>query len=218
MRVLVVGGGKVGSYLAGQLFGAGHVVTIIELDERKAGELADSAEALVIAGDGTDVAVLTSAAVERVDWLIAVTGLDEVNLVACELGSTLGAARTLARLNDPRNRPTFAALGIPVVAVTDLISEVIEREVDTAAFERVSLLGAGALSMIEVEVPGGVAVRRIDEISLPPASVIVAVLTARGATVPGADSLIAPGDKVIAVTTLDREPALRDALCGSGVS
>jgi trk system potassium uptake protein len=212
MRVVVVGGGKVGGYVSRQLAEGGHAVAVIEQVARRANDLAEGGLGLVIHGDGTNVDTLRSARVEQADWLLAVTGQDEVNLVACELGSTLGAGRTLARLNEPRNRATFAALGILVVAVTDLIGEVIERELDDRQLDRLTILGGGSLSLVEVTVPDGVAPRRVDEIRLPGESILVAVRSEATTSIPGPGTVIRPGDRVVAVTTLDGEAAVRDSL------
>ena len=216
MRALIVGGGKVGSYLAGQLTSLGHAVTLAESDSRRARDLAENTEALVIEGDGTSIDILRAADVQRTDWLIAVTGQDETNLVACEIGSTLGARHTLARLNDPRNRSTFSALGIQVVAVTDLIGEVIEHEVVAAQLERLTLLGGGNISLIEVEVAAGVADRAVRSLRLPAGSLLVTLISDGEVTVPGGNTVIKTGDRVVAVTTLDRESELRDTLRGEG--
>ena len=212
MRVVVIGGGKVGGYLAGQLLGTGKTVTLIERESRRAREIAETTNALVIEGDGTDITVLESAQIDRADWLVAVTGQDEVNLVACELAGTLGVEHLLARLNDPRNRHTFDALGIPVVAVTDLIGEVIEREVDTSEFERLALLVGGSLSIIEVLVSENTSERLVAELRMPQGSVLVAVVSDGKTIVPGATTRIQPGDRVVAVTSLDREAAVRDVI------
>jgi len=214
MRVLIVGGGKVGSYLAGQLEGTGHQVAVAESDPRRARELAENSGALVIEGDGTSIDVLRAADVDRSDWLIAVTGQDEVNLVACEIALTLGVRKTLARLNDPRNRPTFSALGIQVVAVTDLIGEVIEHELLAAKLDRLTLLGSGDLSVIEVEVPADLPDRLVRDLRLPSDTLLIGVLRGADTTVPGGSTVIRAGDRVIAVTTLDHEPGVRDVLFG----
>lgn len=216
MRVVIVGGGKVGSYLARQLVGGGHAVTVIEEDARIAERLADANGCIVINGDGTDVETLRSAKVGRMDWVLAVSGRDEINLVACELSATLGAPNTLARLNDPRNQATFEGLGIAVVGVTGLIGEVIERELDRQFFERLTLLGLGALSIMEVEVDGDAEPRVVRELNLPPETLIVSIVGPDGtAIVPNGGSAIRAGDRVVAVTAIDREPAVRDALCGT---
>lgn len=215
MRVLIVGGGKVGSYLAGQLAALGHSVSLAESDGRRARDLAENIDAMVIEGDGTSIDVLRSADVQRTDWIIAVTGQDETNLVACEIASTLGARKTLARLNDPRNRPTFSALGIQVVAVTDLIGEVIEREVVAAQLERLTLLGGGSISLIEVEVPADVDDRPVRTLRLPAGSLLVTLISNGEVLIPGGDTVIRGGDRVVAVTALNQEPEVRDVLHGA---
>ena len=83
MRVLLIGGGNVGNYLARELLGAGHIVSVIEQDMELARKLTDSLPVLVLSGDGTDVGLLESADVDRMDWVVGVTGSDEANLVAC---------------------------------------------------------------------------------------------------------------------------------------
>ena len=214
MRILIVGGGKVGGYLARQFIAGGHVVTVTEQDRRVAERLAESLDAVVLEGDGTSIDLLKEADVERADWVVAVTGRDEENLVACELAQTLGARRTIARLNDPRNRATFDALGIPVVAVTDLIGEVIEREVDVVELQRLAIIGRGRISLIEVEIPEGVSPQAVADLNLPPQTILVGVARDDRMVVPGAGTVIQPGDRVTAVTAVDQEPEVRWALCG----
>jgi trk system potassium uptake protein TrkA len=216
MRVLLVGGGKVGSYLAHELSKDGHVVTVIEGVPERARELSEDSSILVFEGDGTEVELLTAADVDRADWALGVTGLDEVNLVACQLALTLGAKRVLARLNNPRNRPTFDALGIPVVAVTDLMGQVITSEVEIDHLARVAVIGGGRLSVCEIEIPEGFPECALAELEFPQPAVLAAVLRAGEAEVPSATTRLRPGDRVTAVTTLENETELRDALSGAG--
>ncbi len=213
MRIIIVGGGKVGGYLARQLVEVGHAVAVTERNPEVARRLGEDLGALVLEGDGTDPTVLASAEVDRADWLVAVTGQDDENLVACQLGSTLGAGRVLARMNDPRNRSAFDALHIPVVAVTDLIGEVIEREVDLDRLDRIALIAHGHVSLVEVEIPEGVAPRQVKDTVLPPGTVLVTVVREDEIAVPGPATILRAGDHVLAVTELDREPDVRAALC-----
>lgn len=212
MRMLVIGGGKVGSYLTRELLKAGHVTTVIEADETRARNLAEATKALVFAGDGTDVDLLKSADVHRSDWLLAVSGHDEDNLVACQLARTLGAKRVLARLNDPRNRATFEALGIPVVAVTDLMAQVISREVEVSDLHRIALMAGGNVSLIERIVPEGFPTRPLSELVFPQPSVLVTVIRGDDVVVPSADTVLRSGDRVLAVTTLENEAPFCAAL------
>ena len=215
MRVIVIGAGKIGRHLVRELAEAGHAVTVAESDGEVARRLAESVDALVLEGDGTSMSILKDAEVSRADWLLAVTGQDEVNLTACELAETMGAKRVLARLNDPRNRATFDALGIPVVAVTDLISQLISREIDFFHLERIALLARGRISLIETEVGPAAPARAVAELGLPPHTVLVAAIregAGEEVVVPRGDTVIKPGDRVLVVTTVEHEAAVRAAL------
>lgn len=218
MRLLLVGGGKVGSYLADELSSDGHVVTVIESSERRALELSENSDILVFHGDGTDVELLTAADVDRAEWVLGVSGRDEINLVSCQLAMTLGAERVLARLNNPRNRPTFDALGIPVVAVTDLMGKVITSEVEVADLSRVAVIGGGRLSVCEIEIPGGFPACTLADLELPQPAILAALVRDDQASVPAAGTRLQAGDRVTAVTTLENEGAVRDALSGSPAS
>lgn len=213
--MVIIGSGKIGRHLARELAEAGHAVTVAESDPEVARRLAESVDALVLEGDGTSMGILKDAEVSRADWLLAVTGQDDVNLTACELAETLGAKRVLARLNDPRNRATFDALGIPVVAVTDLISQLISRELDIRHLERIALLARGRISLIEIDVDSRAAARAVAQLGLPAQTVLVAVIregAAEEVVVPRGDTVVGPGDRVLVVTTVENESAVRAAL------
>lgn len=212
MRVTLIGGGKVGSYLARELHKGGHVVTVIEEARGHAQALTDESKVLVLEGDGTDIRLLKDAETGRADWVLAVTGLDEVNLVACQLAMTLGARQVLARLNNPLNRPTFDALGIPVVAVTDVMATLISREVEVPEFRHVALLGRGEISAYEIDVPPGFKARPVAELRLPKGALLVAIVSGDDVEVPTATTTVHPGDQVTAVSSVHLEEQVRAAL------
>lgn len=212
MRVTLIGGGKVGSYLARELHKAGHVVTVIEEAHTHAESLTDDSKVLVLEGDGTDVRLLKAADTGRADWVLAVTGLDEVNLVACQLALTLGAKQVLARLNNPLNRPTFDALDIPVVAVTDVMATLISREVEVPEFRHVTLLGRGEVSVYEIDIPPEFEERPVAELRLPKGALLVAVVSGDEVIVPTATTTLRAGDQVTAVSSVDLEDEVRDVL------
>jgi len=212
--MLLVGGGKVGSFLARELVSEGHFVAVVEPNEERAQDVANDVDAVVINGDGTDVGVLRAAEVAAADWLLAVTGLDEVNLVACQLGLTLGAERVIARLNAPGNRATFEALHIPVVAVTDLMVQVISQEIAASDLDRIAVVGRGQVSLCEFDVPDGFEPTRVQDIALPDPAVLAAVVRGDQVLVPGAATMIRPGDRITAVTTVALESELRNVFTG----
>lgn len=216
MKVVLIGGGKVGSFLALELVSAGHAVAVVEENQERAQAVADEVEAVVIHGDGTNVGVLEAADVHDAEWLLAVTGLDEVNLVSCQLGLTLGTKRVLARLNTPWNRATFDALEIPVVGITDLMVQVISQEIAVSDLERVAVLGRGELSLCEYEIPPDFTPTKLADLELPSPSVLVVVQRGDRIMVPEASTELRPGDHISAVTTLSGESELHRVFSGNG--
>jgi trk system potassium uptake protein TrkA len=111
VNVLIVGGGLTGSFLASELVADGQVVTVVEKRAEIASTLQEMMPSIrVFAGDGDDPAVLEKGGVRSVDVLVASTGEDEDNLVACLLARfEFNVPRTLARVNNPRNEWLFSA-------------------------------------------------------------------------------------------------------------
>ncbi|MCL1593916.1 MAG: NAD-binding protein [Actinomycetia bacterium] len=213
MRVLVVGGGKVGSYLARKLARSGHIVTVIEPRHDIAMKVVGETGVIVFEGDGTDVELLKRADVHRSDWILAVTGKDEVNFVASQLGRTLGARKALARLNDPANSPTFTALGIKTVAVTDLMVDVLERDLKVDALEATSLLAHGRLLVSEFEVGATFEPRPLQDIEIPKSSVVLGVERGEDVIVPRGPTVIRPGDRLVVSSHVDKASDIQSVFC-----
>jgi trk system potassium uptake protein TrkA len=197
VRTLIIGGGKVGSYLAAKLAKDGHLVAVIETDHDLAMKVVGETGVIVFEGDGTDVDLLKRADVHRSDWVFAVTGKDDVNLVASQLALTLGGTNVLARLNDPANAPTFDALGLPTVAVTDLMVDVIERDLKVYDLASSTLLVHGKLSVAEFEVGTGFEPAMVQDIALPESSLVVAIERGADVIVPNGQTTVRSGDRLV---------------------
>lgn len=152
MKVCIVGGGKVGYYLAKTLLEHGHSPIIIEKDAALCNHLADTLDLHVICGDGTSPDIIAGANPEQCHAMVAVTGSDEANLIACQIAKRVfGVKRTLARVNNPKNLQILKKLGIDVVvSATDNISRIIEREVETNAIHQILSLASGTASLTEI--------------------------------------------------------------------
>jgi len=115
LKILIIGGGEVGTRLADLFVEEKHEVAVIEKNEDVATELSNSIEALVINGDGTDRKTLVDAGIEDVDYLVTTTDDDKVNLLSCQIAKKYGAKKTVSRVSDPENYELFLDMDIQPV-------------------------------------------------------------------------------------------------------
>ncbi len=217
MYIIVVGGGKVGYYLAKELVEEGHEVLVIEKDVAKVERIAENLGDITLRGDGCEAATMEMAGFGRADMVISVTGDDEDNLVVCQVAKAkFNVPRALARINNPKNEEIFKRLGIDsTVSATAAILAQIEQELPTHPLIPLLTLKGGGLEMVEVKVPENSAVvgKRISEILLPQQSLIALIVDEDGVPrVPKNDTVVRAGDEVVAVTRTENEDALRSVL------
>lgn len=218
MYVIIVGGGKVGYYLAKELVEASHEALVIERDPAKIGETSESLGEIVMRGDGCEAAIQEKAGAGRADLFLAVTGGDEVNLVACQVARhVFNVPRTVARINNPKNEHIFRKLGIDLtVSATSAIMSHIEQELPTHPLISLLKLRHG-FEIVEVRIPDGAAVvdKLIRDVILPNQSIIWGIVDTDGnPKTPTAETVLHAGDEVVAVTLQESEEALRTALTG----
>ena len=127
MKIIIVGDGKVGFTLAEHLSREEHDVTIIDTSDDALQKASDTLDVMCIKGNGASLTALKEAGTDTADLLIAVTNLDEVNMVCCLTGKRLGAKYTIARV---RNFEYTAAQGMLKMSMG--IDLLINPENDTA--------------------------------------------------------------------------------------
>jgi trk system potassium uptake protein TrkA len=115
MRIVIVGAGAVGSYLAEKLSYEGQDVVVIESDPERAAVAQSEIDCLVINGNGASAETLKSAGLDDADLLIAVSSSDAVNVLACAAGTKLQIPRKVARVEDPQLKAEVEALGVDLV-------------------------------------------------------------------------------------------------------
>jgi trk system potassium uptake protein len=144
MYVVIVGGGRIGRYIAKDMVSKGHDVTVIERRAERCEQLVAETDVLVIEGDAGDVRYLEQAHVDRADVFVATTHEDDDNLVACQLAKIeFGVKRAISRVNTPKNVEIFETLGIEAVSSTRLISELLENEFSVGDLIRLTSLRGG---------------------------------------------------------------------------
>lgn len=207
--VLIVGGGRIGSYLTSLLVEAGRAVTLIESDPSRVAHLAERLPAShLVLGNGADPDVLESAGIRRADTVVAVTNRDETNLVIAGLAKfEFAVTRTIGRVNNPKNAWLYtAAMGVDVALnQADIIGHLVLEEMSLGEMTTLLKLRRGRYALVEEKVhPASAAAgRRVDELAWPPACVLVGVLRGPDLLSPHGDTVLQPDDEVLAVLRSD---------------
>ncbi len=153
MKIIIVGCGKVGYAIAQQLTQEKHDITLVD-DEPEHLSRADSTlDAMCLNGNGASISVLMEAGVRSADLVIAVTGVDETNLVCCLIAKSLGARHTVARVRNPDYRRDADMLkreiGLDMVINPDLAAaQEIARILSFPAAISVEPFAGGRIDMI----------------------------------------------------------------------
>ncbi|HNW95385.1 MAG TPA: TrkA family potassium uptake protein [Anaerolineaceae bacterium] len=214
MRVMIVGGGKVGTYLANYLINEGHEVRLIELRvEEKQRILLDVPENVIYIGNGTDPDVLEAAGIRKMDVVAAVTGQDEVNLVATSLARfEFMIPRTIARINHPKNAWMFTdVMGVDVALnQADLMAALIAEEMSLGDMITLHKLRKGKFDLVEEKVaPNALANgKKLRDLDFPPQCTIVAVLRKGELVIPHGELDFQTADEVLAVVQQDQKKEL----------
>ncbi len=217
MYVIIVGAGKVGYHLGRLLAAQGHEVMLIEEDRSKVDLLSYEFHDAIMQGDGSMVEVLKEAGANRADVIVAATGNDEDNLVICQIAKLVFLQpRTIARVNNPRNEELFAGLGVDAsVSATRIINAVIQEQVKAEDMMiPLLMLKAGDVEIVEVELSrhSRIVKKKIKDLSLPPASIFIAVIRGEEVIIPYGETEFQPEDKVLALVKRTSEKTLREML------
>jgi trk/ktr system potassium uptake protein len=220
MYIIIVGAGKVGWNLARELIDKEHEVTVIEGNRRRYLTVEQELEHNIQYGDASELWVLERAGIQRADMVIAVTGDDEDNMLICQVArEKYMVERIIARVNNPRNLEHFELLGIkPSVSATGLILNLIEHEVPEYGLVHLLDFPEERLEIIEMllEKDSKVAGQRVGDLAMPEGSLLISVLREGRGFVPGPETVLKPGDEILAVLDPGTEEDLKDFLGPDG--
>jgi trk system potassium uptake protein len=219
MKIVIAGGGKVGFYLAKTLLSYRHDVQIIEIKRDRCEKIADKLNIPVHNGDATKINILRSSEAEKADIFIAVTGLDEENLIACQLAkNNLQVKKTIARVNNPQNRRIFRELGVDIaVSSTDIIADLIEEEIDYSGMKTLTSIKNNKIIISEIEIKKTSPVfnKKVMDIKIPKDCLLVSVIKGEEVLRPSSNLVLLEGDSVIVASDAENKKYLRDIFVGT---
>ncbi len=211
MRVVIAGGGSVGTSIAIDLVDRHHDVTLMEQVSTTAEKLKTMLPGVnVMAADACEYASLAAADLRNADVVIAATGDDEDNLVISWLSKQeFGVPRVISRINNARNEWLFnESWGVDIsVSTPSLITSLVDEAVEVGAIIKLMDLAQGRMRLIEVTLASDApAVRNdltLDELGLPDSVRVVAVVRSSQPMVPSPSMHFLEHDHVILITRAD---------------
>ncbi|NMA92083.1 MAG: Trk system potassium transporter TrkA [Firmicutes bacterium] len=205
MYIVIIGGGGVGYELARSLSESNLDVVVVEKNRAQARRLDNSLDIMVVEGNGASVTILEKAGVKKADILIAVTEIDEINIISCMLAKRFGVPITVGRVRDAdylhdSSGLTREQIGIDIVinperATAAEISRILHfpEASDIEYFYRGKVMMLGLAVGEETGVTG----KPLSRLSLPPGCIVVGINNPReGFIVPGGKDIVHPGDKI----------------------
>lgn len=133
MRVVIMGCGRLGAALAAELAGAGHTVTIMDINPDAFRRLPANFRGAAIIGNGIDEGALRRAHVEAADIFVAVTQGDNRNLMAAQIAKHIfRVPRVISRVYDRSRAELYKELGVETVSPTEVIGQMVEAMIAKA--------------------------------------------------------------------------------------
>jgi trk system potassium uptake protein len=210
MRIVIVGGGQIGSSLARAL-AADHEVVVIDHD-RAVADTFTSIDAELIVGSGTSEEILERAGIKDARFFVATTPFDEVNIVACAIANRMASPETICLVSradftpDSRELEGLAQFGINRVLWPEAqLAADIEGVVTAPGAIDAEIFAGGRIRLLEYKLDGTSQLITVPlgQLHLPRGSLIVAVKRGGDLFVPRGSTQLAAGDKIIFMGTPD---------------
>ena len=207
-RVVIIGGGNVGLYIAKGLEQVGSMkIRLIESKRKRAEAIAEELErTIVLEGDGLDRTILREAGIAEAETIVAVTDNDQVNVLASVIGKREGARRSMALINDPDYGPVTEAVGVDrfVDPRATTISTILQH-MRRGRIKGVYSLADGAAELIDAIAldTSPLVGKRLADASLPEGVMIGAVFREDEVIMPTGDTIINAGDRIVLMSMRD---------------
>lgn len=223
--VLIVGGGRIGLYLARELLSTGIDVTVIESNRKLAEEIKDLLPRVeVICDDGTLPSVLDEAGIEKADAFVALTGVDEINTILCSYAQSRGVGKAIAKVSESHFVDMATSFGLdapiqPQVIIAEQVLQHVrgmENSADASGVHLLRRVMDEQLEIIEFVAKAGSPCLGVPlaDLELRYETLVAAIIRMGACIIPNGANVIQAGDRVLAVTTRPGMKCLEDILRG----
>ncbi|MBR6530185.1 MAG: Trk system potassium transporter TrkA [Clostridia bacterium] len=212
-NVMIVGGGSISRYLAASLLSIGASVKIIEKDEERAAALCEALpKAVVICGDGANQELLLEEGLDKMDAFVALTGMDEENILLSIFATGHGVEKTVAKVNRDEFIALAEKLGVDTVispkrAVSDVLVSYV-RALNNSLGSQVEMLYKlmdEKVEALEFKVASGAHLCDVPlkDLPLKKGVLIAGIVRERRGIAPTGETTILAGDRVVVIAPAD---------------
>ncbi len=211
-KVMIIGGGKTGLYLAKQLSEFGISVKIIETKKERCHYLLTRLnDVMVLNGDGTDIAFLEEENLDEMDAFVTATGYDEENLLLALMAKQHGIEDVIAKVSRESYDSIIEGIGIDMALnPLDIEASHLLRFMHGTKKIVSSQLIQGQAELIEIVADNRMVLmnRPLKELKLPEGILIAAIHSGDRVTIPNGNTIIKEGDRIIVLCLLSKIPEL----------
>lgn len=212
MRILIVGAGTVGFNLAEQLSLEGHDISVVEPDPAVARRINEKLDVLVANGSGGDADILVSAGIRQAEMVIAVTDIDELNMLICLLANHYGVKTKIARVrNEDYSHEKFqeAAGDLKIdrmISPEKITADSIMKFIETPTAAAVGDFADGEVVLRAFDVTSGAPLAGREVTSLRSSPLIVAIVRGAHVLIPRGEDCVEAGDRVFVMMAKEKLP------------
>ena len=216
MKIVIVGAGKVGFFLASELVSKGQKVTVVDFRQKACEHIANSLGVETVCADGSTVQGLSSVCSD-IDILVALTGNDENNLISCQIAKKYyKVPTTISRINNPKNNDIAHMFGVDKhFCGTDIIVDLVDNEIEFKGMRIVTKIEGTDHVIVEFKLsPTSPACDKklMDFKFVKDAKVVVITSSDGQAMTPQGDTIMHAGDDMLMVCTKRRIEDLWEAM------
>lgn len=215
-RVLIVGGGRIGSRLATLLDDKPVYTKIIEKNPDICAKLAEKLNKVVVLhGDGSDQELLNEENVQEMDFVITLTNDEEINILGSLLAKRMGARKTITKISKFSYFSLMSMIGIEQVVSPRLsaINTILQHIRRGKVLSSISIKGEQAEFMEAVALETSEIVGKpLKNISFPKGALVTSIIRNDNIIIPSGDSIIEPDDRIIIFATRQAIPKIEKIL------
>lgn len=213
-RIMIIGGSRTAVHAAKLLMRSRVQVTIIENDAQKARELTlEIPEATIVCGNGTLQELLISEGIQDVDAVLALTGIDEENIIVSMFANYMGVPKTVTKITRTEFLDVYAKAGIDSVVSPKLLTanEIVRyvRAMNSSAGESMIALSRimdSKAEAMEFIVPANAPYVGIPfkNLAMHPSTIVAAIARGRGVIIPSGNDTLHPEDRVVVISACEK--------------